>query len=49
MVFLLVLNYILSLANFKKIANFLIIVCVITVNRYGDNNAYSCENYRSKI
>ena len=28
--------------NFKEIANFLIIVCVITVNRYDDNNAHPC-------
>ena len=36
-VFALVLNNLLRHTNFKEI-----IVCVITINRYGDNNAHPC-------
>ena len=34
-----VLNDVLGHANFREIAKPSIIVCVVTVNRYGDNNA----------
>ena len=46
----LLLNYFnLGHANFKNIANFQSLYCVITVNRYNDNKAQQCENYRNYI
>ena len=44
-----VVYYLLGHAIFKEIANIFIIVCVISVNRYGDKDTNPCENYRNKI